>query len=335
MSMTSYGDLAHTMLLQTRARGLRQRMETLTGELSTGRVADVTSRVGGDFSYLADIERKLGQLDTFGIAAREAGLFTENAQLFLGRLQDGATSLATDLLSTTPSHVETIRVHNSERARQELHSAISALNGESAGQAVFGGIETGHAPLASADTLLTALSAEIAGLTTEPAIRAAVDAWFASPAGFETVMYSGSTTSLAPLRVGPGQEVSMSLRADNEVFRQMLGDMALAALAADPGLGLDYEVQNDIFRTSSEGLMSTQETLSGVRADLGFAQSRIEETVARNSAAETALNTARTTLLSADPFETAVTLEDVQSKLENLLVVTARSSQLSLVNFLR
>ena len=55
---------------------------------------------------------------------------------------------------------------------------------------------------------------------------------------------------------------------------------------------------------------------------------------ARNEAEETSLEFARNSLLAADPFETATELENVQFYLQSLYTVTARNSQLNLVNFL-
>ena len=80
--------------------------------------------------------------------------------------------------------------------------------------------------------------------------------------------------------------------------------------------------------------MTSQDRLSALRADVGFAEARIEEAQTRNSAARVGLETARNQLLVADPYETAIRLEEAQFQLESLYSVTARTARLSLLNFL-
>jgi flagellar hook-associated protein 3 FlgL len=129
--------------------------------------------------------------------------------------------------------------------------------------------------------------------------------------------------------------VTLSLRADDAEFRGVLRNAAVAVLATDPDLGLDAATQNALLKTAGEGLLNDDQSLTGLRAEMGYAQSRIEVASSRTSAARTSLEFARNELLAADPFETASRLEEVQFQLESLYTVTARASRLSLLSFLR
>jgi flagellar hook-associated protein 3 FlgL len=111
-------------------------------------------------------------------------------------------------------------------------------------------------------------------------------------------------------------------------------EAALAALATDPSRGLDDQTQRELIEASGQGLQSIEVELTGLRADLGFAEARIEESMARNASSRTSLEYARASLLEADPFETATRLDEVQFQLESLYAVTVRTSGLNLVNFL-
>ena len=335
MNMTSLGDLAQSLVLRTRSTQLKQSMATLTEELTTGRTSDISGRLGGDYSYLADIERNLARLDGFSLSAREAAIFAGAAQTNLEKLQAMTEGLSGSLISVTSSTIDPIRSHASAQARQDLDSALSALNAGVGGRSLFGGIATDRAPLGSADTLIAALRGAVTGQPTADAVIAAADAWFADPAGFEATLYQGSNQDLAPMQVGPGQQVTLSMRADDPTFRALLRDVALAALATDPALGFGAGLQSDLLRKTGEGLLATQDKVTGLRADLGFAEARIEEASARNASARTGLEYARGALLEADPYETATRLEDVQFQLESLYAVTVRTSKLTLVNFLR
>ena len=223
----------------------------------------------------------------------------------------------------------------SNQARSELDAIVVALNGSVAGLSIFAGTDTDTLPLADSTSLLADLAVVVGGATTAAGVRAAAQTWFDDPFGFDAAVYTGSTNSLNPVEVSPGENVAMNLRANDPVFRDLMMNTALAALAADPAIGFDATTQNELLLSSGEALLATQDALSAVRGELGFAQSRIDQAQARNAATSAGLQASRTTLLEADPFETAIRLEDAQFRLESLYQLTARTSQLSLVNFLR
>lgn len=335
MNMTSIGDLAQSFLLRHRSVEIKRDIATLTEELSTGQVSDVSKRLGSDYSYLNDIDRNLARLDGFSLAASEAAFFAQASQNSLERLHDLSSSLSSSLIAFNPSSLDTVRDHMGLQAENDIKSAISALNASVGGRSLFAGTATDRSPLGSVGDMLDAVKAVVAGLTTATDVQTAVQAWFDDPAGFKSTMYGGAADTLAPIQVAPGEEVDLSLKADDQAFRDMFRNMTIVALAADTGLGFDRATQNALFKAAGDGLLATQDRLAGVRSDLGFAQARIEEAGTRNASAKTGLEYAKGALLEADPFETATRLEEAQFQLESLYTVTVRSSKLSLLNFMR
>ncbi|MBJ6371820.1 flagellin [Sedimentitalea arenosa] len=335
MNMTSIGDLAQTLMLRSRSAELKQTVATLSNELSTGRVSDAASRVGNDFGYLSDIDRNLTRLEGFTVAASEARLFTDAAQVSLETIQNDASRLSSAMISVNPSTLSAVGQNLGTQARDTLGLTIGALNSSAGGRSLFAGVATDRAPLASVDTMMSELKTLVAGMTDAGDVRTAVDDWFSDPSGFKAVMYGGADDTLAPFQIGPGQEVGFSLKADDAEFRNIMSGMALAALAGDASLGFDTGLQAELFRHSAGSLTAGQDGLTAVRADLGFAEARIEDSIARNESARTGLEYARNALLEADPFETATRLEQAQFQLETLYTVTVRSSKLSLLNFMR
>ncbi|MHA6264140.1 flagellin [Arenibacterium sp. CAU 1754] len=335
MNLTSIGDLAQHLMQRTRSTQLKDTISVLTQELSSGQVSDTTTRLGGDFSYLTDIDRNMARLDAYSIAAREAALFTEAAQQNLTHLNDTATSLGAAILASTPSHLDAVRDTNATQARADLDAVIGALNGTAAGRSIFAGTRTDSAALADSETLLNALRTAVSGLSDAGDIRQAADDWFNDPAGFRAAIYTGSDNDLAPIEVGPGQKVTMPLRADDAAFRDLIKDVALAALSTDAALGLSVSTQNDLLLAIGESLFSVQDDLTGMQANVGFAQSRVDEASTRNESARTGLEYARNALLEADPFDTATRLEQAQFQLESLYSVTVRTSRLTLLSFLQ
>ncbi|MFD3188722.1 flagellar biosynthesis protein FlgL [Sedimentitalea sp. HM32M-2] len=335
MNMTSIGDLAQSLMLRHRSTQIRQTISTLSNELSSGQVSDVAGRLAGDFSYLTDIDRNLTRLGGFSVAASEAALFADASQKSVERLHELTSSLSNTLLSLNPIVLEPVKRNLSLQASEDLKSALSALNASAGGRTLFAGTATDRSPMATADDLLNALRPLVTGLGSAALVEAAVDTWFSDPAGFKAVMYSGADQTLAPIQIGAGEEVTLTLKAEDQEFRDALKNLALVALAGESGLGFSGATQRDLFVAAGDGLLISQGELAGVRADLGFAQARIQEVSVRNASARSGLEYARGSLLQADAFDTATRLEEAQFQLESLYAVTVRSSKLSLMNFMR
>jgi len=335
MNLTSIGDLAQSMLLRSRGSQLKQTISTLTQELASGQTADIGKRIGSDFSYLADIDRNIARLNGFDIATSEADMFTAAAQNSLGRLHDITTRLSGAILGGAPSSIDSVRSSLSDNAKGELQSTISTMNQSIAGRSLFGGTATDRAPLADATILIDELRNAFSGLTTAADIDQAARDWFADPAGFDTIMYLGSADELAPIQLGAGEQISLSLKADDQIFRDTLRNMAVAALSTDASLGLDVDTQNELLRSSGEGLLADQDQVVAIQSDLGAAQAHVEQAKVRNATARSGMEQARNSLLEVDPFDTATRLEEVQFQLESLYAVTVRTSRLSLLSYLR
>lgn len=335
MNITSIGDMAHGLMLRAQSTALKSSMITLTDELASGVTSNLRERLGGDYSYLSDIDYNLSRLGGFSVAANEASLFTSAAQLGLERMQDVAAALGAELLEINPTNIDTVRLHTGEQARLGLDTILAALNGSAGGRSMFAGVATDVSPMGTGTTLISALKSEVTGMVLTSQIVQTIDDWFADGGGFKTTMYSGSDQPLAPIQVGNNEQVTLSLQADNPEFRNLLRNTALAVLATDPDLGLEMNAQNILLHIAGEGLLSSDTGLTGMRASMGYTEARIEQASSRNAAARTSLEISRNELLRADPYETASRLEEVQFQLESLYTVTVRASKLTLLSFLK
>jgi flagellar hook-associated protein 3 FlgL len=334
MNITSYGDMANSTFLRGRLTQLKQDLSTLTQELSTGKASDITARLGGDYTYLSDIERSLSRLDSYAVATTESSLFASSAQLYISKIDRNASDLSNNILATTGAINENNTNLLAGQSRLYLEESIRALNGQVAGRSLFAGTATTDIPLAGVETLMSSLVTEVSGLTSASDVVQKVKDWFADPTGFDAVMYQGSTTSMAPVYVGPNEQVNISLRADNDDFKQAMQSFALGALASEPGVILSVAAKGELMSDAGNELLDTRSRMTSVQANLGFTEARIEEAAIRNSAAMTSLSLTKNDLTQADPFETASRLEQTQFQLEAILAVTARSSQLSLLRFM-
>ncbi|QBF29682.1 flagellin [Thalassococcus sp. S3] len=335
MCAYSIGDLASSFATMNQTSRIRHTIERLTDELASGRTQDVLERLGGDYTRLSDIEHRMTMLDGYRLSAGETDAVFATAEVVMGRLQDASGGLGNTLLSlgggSTGPGFDAI----AEDARTALDTMTYALNSSASGRYLFAGTQTDRAPMADSETILSALKAEIAGLTSAADISQAAQDWFDDPGGFRALAYSGSDVPLAPVEIGEDTHVSFTWRADDEAFRDAIQATALAALAAGGETDLDAAELRGFLTERGSSLKNSEDDLTVIRTELGAGQSRLAEVSARNAAERTSLDYARGALLEADPYETAVRLEDAQFRLESLYAVTVRMSQLSLTSFLR
>ncbi|WP_209834210.1 flagellin [Ruegeria sp. HKCCE3926] len=335
MNITSIGDLARGMTLRTRATDIKTQIETLSYEMSTGRVQDVSGRLGGDYSQILDLDRSLARLDAFGIATSEAALFTDTMQLSLKTFGDSVGDMTASLLAYGTANQPVNHEQASQQAKNELDTMISALNTRVGGRSLFSGTATDVSPLQSSNDLLTALKSQLTGLATVADIRLAAENWFNDPAGFDAVIYQGSNGTLSPMQISENESVTLPITATDPAFKAALRDVAVAALATDSALALSPDQRTALFTQLGVDLANSQDATVKLRAKVGAAEARIEEAATRNSSTRTSLEFSRNELIAADPYETAAKLQTVQFQLESLYSVTVRNANLSLVNFLR
>ncbi len=335
MNLTSLGDLSQNTYMFTRGAQLKQNLAELQQELSTGKTSNITERLGGNFNYLSEIERNISRLDSFDTIISETSLYASSTQAYVGLINDIAGDFGNDLIRVSGTATETSVNQLSSQSRELLEQTISALNGQAGGRSLFAGTDTDAVPVADADTILTALIAEVGGLTTAADVSQAVHDWFDDPAGFDAVAYNGSFTSMAPVRIGPNETVDIGLRADADEFKQAMASFAIGALADDPALGFSASLKKDIVVQTGNELLTTRSVMTSLQADFGFTEERIDETAARNAAAKTSLSLAKNEIIQADPYETVTRLEEAQFQLEAIYTVTARSSSMSLLSFMR
>ncbi|MGJ8543992.1 MAG: flagellin [Sulfitobacter sp.] len=334
MSSLSIGDLSQTRMLQRHHTRLKSEMMRLTEEVATGQVSDMRQVLDGNYGYLTNISRALETLGGYKTATGEATLFAAGVQAALGRVETLSTELGGQLLVAANTRSDASGAEIVEEAYQALDGMISALNTRQAGRSLFSGTATNIAPLSTADELLTALKTAMAGATTPDDMLLAAQNWFDDPAGFTAVAYHGASTDLAPISVSDTETIDLSLRADDAVLRDALRNAAVVALSSDPSFALNSADQADLFQKSANLMLGGRDKVITERARIGFAEARIDTIAVRNAAEQNSLEQTRNTLMAIDPYEAATDLERIQFQLESLYAITARSSQLSLVNFL-
>lgn len=333
MVQLTVGDMAQSLILSRRNATLKDSIQDLMTEATTGLAVARTERVRGDFVPLAGIEASLTQLEAFRLVTGETGSMAGHMQIALGSLSDSASTMSASLLAAASSHAPSRIDTLGGEASQRLHSALAALNTRMGAKSLFSGIATDRAAVADAGTLMTALDGVVAGALSSADVETVLDDWFADPAGFAATMYQGGA-ALEPVAIGRDQSTRIDVTALDPAIVDTLKGLAMAALLARGTLAGSDVARADLAKRAGESLASSQTGMAELEARLGATEASIIAAGVQNDAERSALETARLGLLSVDPYETAAKLQDAQTQLETLFSLTARMSRLSLVNFL-
>ncbi|WP_270725540.1 flagellin [Shimia sp. Alg240-R146] len=336
MSIAGFGTLAQHLAMQRQMTSVKDDFNRLGQELASGLKSDIGSSVGGDFRALNDIERQLTVLDSYDQSTLDAKLFTGAMQTTLDRLHSMSSNLSESLITTASSGTGGSATTVSDLAMQDFETMVAALNGRSGDKSMFAGAATDGAATISATDMMTHLSAAVAGSATVNDVITAIDDWFMAPGGgFETVGYLGSANQLSPFQLSETESTSVQIKADNAEIRQLLRDTAIAAIANDPGLGLNNTDKLELLDTAGKAMLANQDAIIQTRANLGYSEERIEIAAAGNAASRASFSMAKNDIVTVDTTEVAGQYQAVQVQLEMVYTITARLNSMSLMDYMR
>ena len=335
MTLSSIGDLSISYQLRRDTGRIKSDVTRYTRELSSGVSSDLVTRLKGDFGPLADIEKGLKRMESYRAVGAEYGLMISSQQLALDNLRN-LGSISGVFLTLPDAADRTLIANAGAETLSRFSSALGALNTQVAGRSIFSGVDTDRPAVADMETVLTALETEItaATATTAADVAAVTDAWFGPGGGFETTGYLGgpistSSTQLSDLERGPPL-----ITAENEAVRTQLSALALGALLGRDVLSGNLEEQGNLARLAGERLLVADDQVVALQASVGSIEAQVSRAEVEVSTQSDSLQFARAELIEVDPFELAVKLQNAETRLQSIYTITARMSQLSLVNYL-
>lgn len=335
MTMNQIGDMSQHFQTLRQTSSIKSRMNTLTNELSSGQVSDITVHLRGDIGQLALIDRELEMIKSFETTTTQLAGTLEQKQLVLSSLNTQATKLAAQLIAVGQASSPPEITAAESAGRATFNGIVDVLNTRTGDKSLFSGAATDRTPLADGEAMLADIVASIGGATDNTTIAAAINAWFDDPAGgFATMGYDGDTGASVTHRVGPQESITLDGRADDKGFRNMLKSAAFAAISDVLSGTLVQSTRIALVSQGGEQLFSAADEVRQISARIGDDEARIEELSTARAAKKTTFSMARNALVNADSFETATLLQSVQQQLELHFTATARMSRLSLVNFL-
>lgn len=336
MRVNGGSDLARLQALQKQAFATRNRLDVAAREMTSNLKASRFDATGGNLTRLHALERALDRNAVFSQTISLTELRLEIMQESLGQILGPAEDLAIDISETVGKGDYATALLHAGTARRNFAATVGLLNTQVAGQSLFAGTATDSAALAPADAILADLDALAAGAPDAATAIAAIDAYFARPAGaFYASGYIGATDDLTPVQIGEGQRVDYGMRADNDKLVAMLRAQAMAAVVDGGAFPGNQAEQMAMMAESGARMLAAKEGILDLRAGVGSLQETVERAKAQRVSERDTLDLARTRIVVTDPLEAASAYQALQIQLEAIYTVTSRLANLRFANFMR
>ncbi|PTX02730.1 flagellin [Pararhodobacter aggregans] len=335
MSWLTLGSLALPFTMNRNALILRQEMSRLNQEVVTGVAKDPQRRLRGDLGPLSAVESRLSRIEAFTQANTLATNAADIAQSALNRAGDIASDIGNRMLAVSIDGIApaTLRA-GATAARNALGDLASTLSQRVAGRAVLSGNASDTAPLPDGEAILATILPSVTGLTDPDDIVTAVTAAFMDPGGlFETTLYQGGPAAEGPAIDTAANAPALPTAAD-PALRKLMAGLVISALAGSTALGLADVHRQQMAQAGAEALIGAAPAIAEAQASLGETQARLDTTLTRLGGERDALTLARHSLIGVDPYQAASELDVVQTRLETLYALTARTQRLSLTEYL-
>lgn len=335
MRVNGGSELARLQMLQRQAIEVRNRLDVAAGEMTTNLKASRYEATGGNLTRLFSLERSLDRNAVFAETISLTETRLDVMQTALGTILSPTEDLAIDLTTAVSLGDRSAALIHATSARAAFADTVSALNTQVAGQSLFAGTATDRPALAPADAILADLDALAGGAATAADAIAAIDAYFARPAGgFYANGYTGSADDLTPVDIGEGKRLDYGLRADRDELVAVLRAQAMAAVVAGGAFGGDPDAQMALLGEAGTRTLAAKEGLLDLRSEIGVHQETVESARAQRTSERETLDLARTAIVATDPLEAASTYQTLEVQLQSIYAVTARLANLRFLNYM-
>ncbi len=319
-------DSLMTAKLSRTVADLRERISTTAQEAVTGRYNDLTEHLGGRIG-----KAMLGQkaIDDIGLqrtrlSLREGRL--DVMQRSLTTIQENTIGLDTRMQAALGLSDPVARTAVARDARAALEDAFSALNTRQGERFLFAGDATSTRPFAAVSDLLDDIEQMATTASSAADFAAALDTYFDTPGGgWQQDIYSGTAT-VSDADSVTGMEPGIA---------QLVRGLAVMVVVGPDDSLLSPNENAEALRSAANTLSSGQTALTTLRADRGVIQGQIEQQKMSLDIEETILTVSFNQMTARDQYEAASELRQLEVTLEASYALTARLSNLSLLNYLR
>lgn len=321
---------------------MQSELVRLNTEVVTGRMADVGLNLGSGTSQSVTLHIDLAALDTLASSNETVASRLTQTQAALDQMREGAESFLSLLVSSNSTDSPKTLVLAAQSA---LDSFVATANTSDGRNFLFGGINTGEAPLAtdgSAEAAIDAAFLAKFGFTQDDPAAASIDAatmsdfldnefaaLFDDPA-WGTDWSSASDQTLSA-RISPSETLSTSLSANETAMRKLAQVYSMVASLGMDGMG--SAARQTIIDKATGILGDAIDDVVVLQAGVGETQNRVSAASDRLTAQQSILETQIGTLEGVDATEAKVKIDTLSTQIEMSYSLTAKLLQMSLLNY--
>jgi len=335
--------------LQLSISTLQSNLATSQTESTTGQYADVGLHLGSQAGQEISLQNENGLLQTYSDTNSMVATNMSSAQSALGALQTNAQSTLDSLAQWTPDTYSATALQN--LGASNLKTLVATSNTTVGGQYVFGGINSGVAPMTdyfappgAAQTAIQSAFATYLGALVPPTTAQTVTAsqmqtFLASPAftsqfqgaGWASNWSSASSTNITN-NISPSETATTSTNINQPAFQDLAQGYAM--LNEFAGTAINAAAMQSVVTAASGLIGGAVSSLTTTQAGLGAVQARVTEANTHMAAQMTILQTQIGNLDSVNAFQTATRVSALTTQIQTAYSLTAALQKLSLVNYL-
>lgn len=335
-----------------------EQLQNAGQELATGRKADLFADLGPRASIALTLRAREENTQTYLTVNQVLDSKLEAMLASIDATRTSSEDVLQNALINASRPTTGANALQSE-SRAALESVIGSLNISYNGDHLFSGTASDKAPLtrwdaANPDTGLSPeqILSEIVGsgpatLAEAEAMIDEIDAFFASTntadpdRNFEASFFNGTPlhdaggdpNTRVTARINEGQQLSYGVQANDPAFRDTIKGLAMLAVADVSQIEDEatyarwMEAVNDALSGGVQGVLSTA-------ASIGFNQQVVAKAQTQLDDISLVQRTQIGNYENVDPYEAAAMVSSLETQLQASYSVTARLSQLTLLNFL-
>lgn len=335
MSTSNVSLLGQSTAQSERLATLRQQMDDLSRQVTTGQIADTYSGLGTNADPLINLNAQQPLLETYqdniGTVSNTMTMMNDALTQISGVGNQLVTAIQTQLQNSSTNYVSVQQL-----AQEGLQTVESMINQNNNGQYLFAGSDGSNPPFVDNSTLNSNFTNQInswlaTGDTT--GLISAVNGFSATSLGLSpSLATSGDVTT----QIGDNQTVDYTINADQPGFQNIIRALTLVAntpypSSSDVATPADFQtVINTALTTAQQGVQqinNTATTLAGKFEQVNAAKTN-------NTTDLSLVQNQISTLSSADTTTAISEMQALQTQLTASYQVTNMVSQLSLVNYL-
>lgn len=336
MFMNAVPDLLQFRQMTRIGGELKQRLQTVSIEAVTGQREDITKATGGNVGGAHLLNKALQDIETrnelFQVTKSRLTLSGQVLKGARGTLDNMGVRVLTVLGSNSDSGVSTI-INEAEAALKTVFSSLQINQGN---RNLFSGDATTTPPLGDVNQLLTDVRAIVAAGPDLATINAGLDTYFNDPAGgFQTTIYQGGSGNSTPVLLANDTRLDFTIRADDPAIKSVMRGLAVIASADISPFDRFTDEYAELFDAGSFALNNGESGIVELESKLGIGLQLIANAEEVQEAERLTLTATYQEIVGRDQFEASAELKNIETQLEASYLLTAKLSELSLLNFIR